>query len=579
MSGLVRAFLAVCILGLSAAAAATASAQDFVIEDYDVSILVDADASFSVREQITVRFQRPRHGIYRDIPFVYLDTSGHETRTPTSVLSVEDGAGVRRPHKVITEGNVLRVRIGDPDSYVEGRQVYEILYRVENAILFFADHDELYWNVTGNAWQAPIMAARATVSLAAGTAAQRWSACYTGRAGSTETACRSEAAGTGVVFSATRSLAAGEGLTIAYGWDKGLVSAPSAFRRLLWSLNLRQNWVFVIPVFSLLVMLWLWWTTGRDPRVREAVTVRYDPPVAGGAALNPAEVGTILDEQLDSRDITATIVGLAVKGYIRVEETKKEGIIFDSTDYYLRKLKEPDSGLTAFEHQLLGHLLSGLPGRPVSELKNSFYVHVESLKRSLYADLVDKKFFRRNPENVRQTYVGAAVVLGVLTIAGLSFFFGSTLGDVRPLLTGVLAALPVFGFSRIMPAKSRAGALAFMEVLGFREFLEKAEKDRLERMKDENLFSKYFPYALALNVADNWAEAFEGIYQVPPDWYTGTVGMRTFSPVSFSRSMNSAMSNISSAIFSAPRGSGTGGGFGGGGSSGGGFGGGGGGSW
>jgi uncharacterized membrane protein len=109
---------------------------------------------------------------------------------------------------------------------------------------------------------------------------------------------------------------------------------------------------------------------------------------------------------------------------------------------------------------------------------------------------------------------------------------------------------------------------------------EQAEKEQLERMKDENLFSTFFPYALALNVADNWTKAFEGIYQEQPSWYVSPGGVSSFRPAVFARSIGSAVSALSSALYSAPRGSGTGnGGFGGGGSSGGGFGGGGGGSW
>ena len=135
-----------------------------------------------------------------------------------------------------------------------------------------------------------------------------------------------------------------------------------------------------------------------------------------------------------------------------------------------------------------------------------------------------------------------------------------------------------------MPAKTRNGTLAYMDILGFQEFMNRAEKDKLERMGDKDLFSKFLPYAIALDVVDNWAKAFEGIYQEPPDWYVSPVGLRTFNPYVFSHAIHSVSTDLASAMFSAPRGSGIGGGgggggFGGGGSSGGGFGGGGGGSW
>ena len=154
---------------------------------------------------------------------------------------------------------------------------------------------------------------------------------------------------------------------------------------------------------------------------------------------------------------------------------------------------------------------------------------------------------------------------------------------VKVIFAWELTGLPILGFAKFMPAKTSAGSSAYMDILGFQEFMNRAEKDRLERMGDKDLFSKFLPYAIALDVAEHWAKAFEGIYQEPPDWYVSPLGFRAFSPYGFSHSMNGITSSLASAMFSSPRGSGLGGsgggGFGGGGSSGGGFGGGGGGSW
>jgi uncharacterized membrane protein len=168
-----------------------------------------------------------------------------------------------------------------------------------------------------------------------------------------------------------------------------------------------------------------------------------------------------------------------------------------------------------------------------------------------------------------------------MVLGSFGFLFLSPNSPAKSIIAAVLAGLPVILFAKYMPAKTRAGTSAYMDVLGFQEFLNRAEKDRLERIGDMNLFSKFLPYAIALDVADNWAKAFEGIYQDPPDWYVAPGGFRTFSPYLFTHSLNSATSGLASAMYSAPRGSGTGGGGGGGGggSSGGGFGGGGGGSW
>jgi uncharacterized membrane protein YgcG len=556
--------------------------QDFTITDFNAAITVNEDSSFTVRETISVDFHRPRHGIYREIPYVYSDSQVDSVKTPTGILSVRDGAGRKIRYKISRTGNLINVRIGDPGEYVTGFQKYEIYYKVENAVLFFEDHDEIYWNVTGNYWKAPIKHAQCSVRLGTEGITKKYQAsCYTGRTGSDESSCRFTPYENFIEFSAQRSFSAGEGLTIAYGWDKGLVSPPSAFRKFLWKINLRQNWIYLIPLMSLIAMANLWSSKGRDPRQREAVTVMYGPPEHGNRPLSPAEIGSLVDEKLDPRDITASIVGLAAKGYITIEEKTEDGFIFDSKDYYLSKLKETDDSLTSFERELMSGLFSpGEAGVMVSDLKNSFYKKLEALKNTLYGELMDKKFFSSNPQSVRQLYAGTGVAVGVLLAFFFNFSMGSYLGDFRAITAGILTGLPILGFSRYMPVKTRKGAGVYMDILGFEEFLNRAEKDRLERMKDDHLFSKFLPYAMALDVADNWAKAFEGIYQEPPQWYVSSGGFRTFNTRGFSRSISTAMTSLSSAMYSAPRSSGKGGGFsGGGGSSGGGFGGGGGGSW
>lgn len=561
--------------------------QDFTINNFHSDILIDDDSSFTVKETISVEFHRPKHGIYREIPFRYTDEPGSDLTTPIEVLSVTDTAGKKWKTDISTHNNVLNIRIGDARSYVEGGQTYVIYYRVlENAILFFDDHDELYWNVTGNYWQAPIREASANVILTQGRSANLWASCFTGVRGSRESACRYDTSPAGAQFFTKKGLNAGEGFTIAFGWDKGLVHPPSTGQIII--RRVKENWFFVLPFLSLAIMVNLWKTRGRDPRVRESVAVMYQPPQYDGKALSPAEVGAIVDEKVDQRDITSTIVGLAVKGYLRIEETKKSGLIFDKTDYYLAKTREPDQSLSLFEVDLMKGIFSGASsGILVSELKNRFYVHLEPLKRTLYEELVSKKYFLKRPDKVRAFYAGIAFAVSVVAILlslliTHAFFSAASLtasAMARSVLSGLITGLPVLLFSGLMPAKTKTGAAAHADILGFQEFLIRAEKDHLQRMGDKDLFSRFLPYAMALDVADNWAKAFEGVYQDPPEWYVSEGGFRTFDSRGFSHSIGSMSSSLGSAMFSTPRGSGIGGSGGGGGFSGGGFGGGGGGSW
>ncbi len=557
-------------------------AQDFTINKFHSDITINEDSSFTVKENIDVEFHKLKHGIYREIPFKYIDERGNTMKTPLEVVSVTDESGKDWKYKSKKSGNVINIRIGDPKTYVEGYQTYVITYKVENAILFFDDHDELYWNVTGNYWWAPIKEASANVTLVAKKKSENlWAACYTGVLGSKESQCGFETSINNGGFFTKRSLNSREGFTIAFGWDKGLISPPSSWKRFLWTIDIKENWVFLLPIFSLAFMISLWNARGRDPKLKEAVTVMYEPPKYNNVPLTPGEVGTLVDEKLDPRDITSTIVGLAVKGYVKIEETKTKGLIFDSTDYYIAKVKEPDENLSPFEKILMTSIFTtDLPGRMISDMKNSFYAKLDLLKDTLYGELVSKKYFFTSPEKVRKYYITAGIIVAL--VGGFAIhLFASSVG--KGIIAGLLSGFPVFAFSRVMPTKTKAGASVYMDILGFQEFMNRAEKDKLQRMGDKDLFSKFLPYAIALDVADNWAKAFEGIFQEPPKWYMSHGEFRTFSPYSFSRSINSATSSLSSAMFSSPRGSGVsvggGGGFGSGGFSGGGFGGGGGGSW
>ncbi len=551
-----------------------AHAVDMTITKYHADINIYETSQMEVKEAIDVQFHRQRHGIYRDIPYIYKDDLGGRVKTPFEVIDVLNEKGKSWKYKTIREGGNIRIRIGDPDKYVTGKNTYIIHYRVDNVILFFPDHDELYWNIVGNGWDADIKDISATVTLSSKKETkEKWASCYTGPFGSKEMKCGYKPSGNTIHFT-SRDLMPYEGFTIAYGWDKGIIKEPGKYQRLLW--KIKENWMFSLPLISLILMFYLWYSGGRDPKVREVLAVQYEPPKFREQPLNAAEVGALIDEKLHMRDITASIVGLAVKGFIKMDETKKKGIIFDSTDYSLTKVKGPDSSLSEFENKLMGDLFGSGKIVSISSLKNKFFKNIPELKKTIYKDLRSKGYFKNNPDDVKIGYMIAGfILLGFGTIIG-----GAMADSIGPsaILAGILTGIPVLAFSRFMPSKTVDGARALADIKGFEEFLTRAEKDRLERMKDENLFSKYLPYAMALNVEEDWAEAFEGIYQKPPEWYSSPGGFKRFSTSSFTSGLGSAMSSIGSAMATAPRSSG--GGFSsGGGSSGGGSGGGGGGSW
>ncbi|MBD3401324.1 DUF2207 domain-containing protein, partial [candidate division GN15 bacterium] len=492
--------------------APSVSAAYFTIEHFHSDIAVHTDASCTVRETILVEFHRERHGIYRDIPFKYRDEFGSSVLRPVTVVSVTDDRGNERPTKVTREGSAVRIRVGDPDRYVRGMQTYVITYRVDNAVLFFDEKDELYWNVTGTYWETSIGRVTAVITPPMGaTEASFDYGCYTGGYGSRLSECTWDVTDEGVRFESTASLDDREGMTVALAWDKGVVTEPSAWQQFLWRTNLRENWVFILPILALGFMIFHWHRRGRDPNVREAVAVQYDPPQFKGKSILPAEAGTLIDESLDARDITASVISLAVNGYLRITEKSEKILFFDTTDYELTELKQPDEELSEFERNLMRALFpGGATTVQVSQLKNKFYKSLSGLKKSAFRLLVQKGYFLTDPNKVRGKYVLYALLVGFVL-----FFVTNAIASYSPLknvIASIMCAAIVALFAGAMPAKTRRGALALNHIKGFQEFMNRVEKERLERLGEKDIFYRYLPYAIALDVADEWARAFEGIY-------------------------------------------------------------------
>jgi len=273
------------------------------------------------------------------------------------------------------------------------------------------------------------------------------------------------------------------------------------------------------------------------------------------------------------------VVNLAVKGHITIEERVTAGLLFDKSDYVLRKVKEPGAELPPFERLLMERLYRGHGDEvSVSDLKQEFFRNIEDLKKSAFEELERRKLFGANPLAVTQKYrmAGFAICFVGAGIALLASKIGLVEGN-SPVIAAFLAGVVVFLFAPCMPVKTVKGVKALGAIRGFEEFLSRTEKDRLERMKDANLFERCLPYAIALGVSERWAKAFEGIQQEPPRWYVSRGGFDTFRPAAFHHSLDTALSSMAAAMQSSPRSGGSG--FSGGGGSGGGGGGGGGGSW
>ena len=572
MSRAVAAAVGIVLFAFSFAAPALAD-EGWVIERFAADITIDKDGTLHIVEAIDANFGGlQKHGIFRTIPVRYQWDDTHLRVYQLQVRSVTDGTekGVR--YETSDQGASKVIKIGDPNRTVSGRQTYRITYDVSGAMNAFPDHDELYWNVNGGSWDVRAQAVTATVHAPA---APRQVTCYQGAAGSDET-CRFTITSSGADFAATRPFAPRGQLTIVTALAKGVVAEPKPIiardESVLSYFDPQPIWL-ALAAFALAgglaFLYWRWYTVGRDARERETIVPEYEPP----DKVRPAQLGLILDESADTKDVTATIVDLAVRGYLTITELPQPWI-FAKKDWTLHATGKA-MNLLPYERIVYDGLFKDGTDVKVSELRTHFVSSLRSAEGELYRDSADRKWFATRPDRVRQGYAGVSV-LAIIAGVGLTWLLGRTLGAGLIGVAVIVVGLVALGVSRIMPAKTATGAELLRRSLGFRQYMEVAEKERQRFAERENIFSEYLPYAIVFGCVEKWARAFKDIDMSAQtsSWY---VGSGPFNAFALSSSLQGFSANLGSAISSTPGSSG-GSGFSGGGSGGGG-GGGGGGSW
>jgi hypothetical protein len=569
-------------LAFSLGVDASAQGRSIRVRNFDALLTVHSDGSLDVTEQITIAFTGQWNGINRDISLQHNTAQGRATKLDVTIGYVTDETGqrLRLEEQRADNGRTRRLHIYIPGANNADRQVI-IRYRVTNAIRFFFANssvgalDELYWNATGNNWSMYIDSAHARVVLPEGVTPTR-TAVYTGALGSTSGDATIEKAGNVVDFTLQRGLYPYEGMTIGVGWPAGHISSrPSETQERL--ARAAQWSPLVIPFLVFILAFKAWEKNGRDPEEGSYV-VRYEP-IEGAS---PAELGTLVDNRADMDDITATLVDLAVRGFIRIEEITESHLLglSKSTDYIIRIIRD-GSQWTGLKPHEMSYLLALVALAPiggsevkVSELRNKFYARLPKIRDAIYDCLVSSGYYRERPDKVKGKWVAFAVLCALLGIGlgvAATKMMWVIISPFALIAAGVLSTMILIVFAQIMPARTIAGARAREATLGFKEFLERVEEERMKKMiTSPEMFERFLPYAMAFGVADKWAKAFEDIYREPPTWYVG--GSGRFSASSFSHSISDMSSAAASSMSSSPSSSGPGGG----GSSGGGSGGGGG---
>jgi uncharacterized membrane protein YgcG len=578
------------LLLLSLTAAVSIARADERILSWQSDIRVRPDSTLEVTETLRVRSEgeRIRRGILRDFPTTYVNRRGERVVTGFDVLLIRRD-GQPESHRTERLANGVRIWIGDPEVFLApGLYTYTITYRTDRQLGSFAEHDELYWNVTGNGWDFPIDDVTAQVFLPGNVPADAIAVeAYTGPQGDRGRDWAAEASTSTATFRTTRALGPREGLTIVAGWPKGYVTAPTG--RMQVSYLLRDAWPAFIGVAGLLLLIGYyvraWHEVGRDPPSR-VIVPRYEAP----EGQSPASMRFLRRMKYDDRSFAAAVLSLAVKGALRIEQ-ESGGLIKRGGKFTLHRMEPPPGTTLSEDETVLRDTLLG--SRSSIELDNANHVIIAAAKLA-HLKLLGKRYtpalFRING-GWHAAGIALSLLLGAVAIVlpavkggfGASWWFATKAGWVA--IGAAALALFVNGvFGRLLKAPTVAGRAVMDHIEGFRLYLDVAEGDDL-RLIDAppltvELYERNLPAALALEVEQHWAERFAGVFATQaaghaPAWYSGDAwDSRHVSR--FSSSFGSAFSSAISSSSTAP---GSSSGSGGGGSSGGGGGGGGGGGW
>jgi hypothetical protein len=521
------------------------------ISSYSVELVLRQDASMRVQETIVYDFGPRavgRHGIVRDIPVWYPHDVDHRRVYPVDNVEVSSPSGAPTDLE-ISGGDVTHLGIGDPDREVRGEQTYVISYDVHGVVNPLPDHQELYWNPIDEQWRVPVIDASVTLE---GPAKVRQARCFRGARGSVAECDRSVDDSGQVRFSAA-VLDPGQGLAVVASFPSGTFPSAAPILEPVWRADRAfattpatvgvAGALLVLLVGGVLVLAAL---RGRDERYlgtapglspgsggaelvsrwflprHPPVTLRSEPP----PGLRPGMVGTLLDERANVIDVTATLLDLAVRGYLRIEETGQDPEV-RIPDWWLVRLvtgdrDEPredldqhppgpgatgpvdtDDELRPYEAALLEAVFRDGERVRLADVVEHLRQDLVRVQRLLYQDVTARGWMRGHPAAVRFGWYlrgGALVAVGVGATAALALWTGWGLVGLPVVLAGVVAVL----FAARMPVRTTAGTAVLAQAKGFRLYLETVGAEHLPERWSERVFGPYLPYAVVFGLTRRW---------------------------------------------------------------------------
>ncbi|GIV67198.1 DUF2207 domain-containing protein [Caldilinea sp.] len=517
---------------------ASAAEKSIVWERFDVDIQVNEDGSFDVAEHQRIRFIGGtfREG-YREIPrrnFGYL-SNWSVTDADGNVYMQSSGGELPYTFIVDELGSRYMLRWFFPPT--DRTQTFTLRYRVHEGLRYYPGGEQLWWKAVFGDRQFPVLESRVRVFVPAPATIDEWAAYINGGDAREAVTVERLDDDRAIVFTTQRTLSAGEELEVRVQFTHGVVagSAPAwqadadaEAARLEAEQAFRDRWgpvaTVILGVFTLVLLLGgpalvylMWYNYGRDKPVARIADYLPEPP----DDLQPGLAGVLLDESADMQDIVATIVDLARRGVISITEVKETGFFRMGTDFIYR-LEQKDAPLAPFEQKLVDAIFGTKNERKLSELKNKFYKDIPKIKTAMYEALVERGYYRSNPESVR-TQFGCLGGVAMAAAIGLSFLLIIWLIDLTPaaLCPGIglfAVAISLLIAARFMPRKTDAGAEAAARWKAFKEYLQNLEKyTDVEAQKE--IWDRWLPYAIAFGVDKAYIRKFEAVNAPAPGWY------------------------------------------------------------
>lgn len=520
----VHLVLAVCVALTLAALPAHAQDKSLYWGHYDVDITIQQDGCFRVVEtqELVFTLGTFRYGI-RTIP-----TANTTSMTDVTVSELggqaydSSSSGAPYTYDVYQTGEDLNVRYNFPPSSDSSRTIV-IGYTVCGGLLYYPGGDQLVWKAVPSNSAFTVQNASATVHLPAGTTVDNYDA--TGPRGNATLIDNNQ----GVRFVTSEPIRPGSSdFAVRVQWPSGVVAGSAAPWQVAMDredqlkplANLGALGLSVLGLLGGLLGLYLvWYNKGRDMPVKLPADWIAEPP----SDLPAGMVGTLIDERADTRDVLATLVDLARRGVLAIQEETKAGTLgIGKTQDFIYHLENPNLPMRPYEKVLVDKLFGDSDTKYLSQLRNKFYAYMGQVQRGLYEAVVDEQYFTRSPERVRSSYAAAgigalilAAVVGcfaMLLLANLSGF---------ALCVPVALAIPAIGLiviARYMPRKTPMGAEEAAKWLAFKHYMENIDRyTKVDEVKE--IFDRYLPYAIAFGIDKTWIARFARVDTPAPPWY------------------------------------------------------------